>query len=58
MCASAKYWPRVASEIKNPGVLDVCMLVCDGPKSLPGAASMVWENAIVQRCIVHLCGIR
>ena len=31
----AKYWLRVCSEIKNRGVRDVCMLVCDGLKGLP-----------------------
>jgi transposase-like protein len=35
MCASAKYWQRVLSEIKNRGVRDVCLLVCDGLKGLP-----------------------
>jgi transposase-like protein len=41
MCASAKYWLRVLSEIKNRGVRDVCMLVCDGLKGLPDAVSAV-----------------
>src|SRR6266536_1725048 len=54
MCASAKYWLRVLSEIKNRGVADVCMLVCDGLKGLPDAVSAVWEKTIVQTCIVHL----
>src|SRR5208282_324142 len=50
----AKYWLRVLSEIKNRGVRDVCMLVCDGLKGLPDAVSTVWEKTIVQTCIVHL----
>src|SRR5499427_4360539 len=50
----AKYWLRVLSEIKNRGVRDVCMLVCDGLKGLPDAVNSVWEKAIVQACIVHL----
>src|SRR6266536_981759 len=54
MCASAKYWLRVLSEIKNRGVRDVCMLVCDGLNGLPDAVSAVWEKTIVQTCIVHL----
>jgi putative transposase len=49
----AKYWLRVLSEIKNRGVRDVCMLVCDGLKGLPDAVSAVWEKTIVQTCIVH-----
>src|ERR1700735_3725088 len=50
----AKYWLRVLSEIKNRGVRDVCMLVCDGLKGLPDAVNAVWEKTIVQTCIVHL----
>ena len=50
----AKYWLRVLSEIKNRGVADVCMLVCDGLKGLPDAVSAVWDKTIVQTCIVHL----
>ena len=33
---------------------DVCMVVCDGPKSLPDAISAVWPQAITQTCVVHL----
>ena len=54
MCAFAKYWLRVLSEIRNRGVRDVCMLVCDGLKGLPEAVGAVWEKTIVQACIVHL----
>jgi putative transposase len=50
----AKYWLRVLAEIKNRGVRDVCMLVCDGLKGLPDAVGTVWEKTIVQTCIVHL----
>jgi transposase-like protein len=50
----ARYWLRVLSELKNRGVRDVCMLVCDGLKGLPGAVNAVWEKTIVQTCIVHL----
>ena len=48
MCASAKYWLRVLTEIKNRGVRDVCMLVCDGLKGLPDAVNAVWEKTVVQ----------
>ena len=50
----AKFWLRVLSEIKNRGVRDVLMLVCDGLKGLPDAVSSVWDKTIVQTCIVHL----
>ena len=50
----AKYWLKVLTEIKNRGVVDVCMLVCDGLKHLPAAVAQVWPQTIVQACIVHL----
>jgi putative transposase len=50
----AKYWLRVLSEIKNRGVADVCIVVCDGLKGLPDAVNTVWGKTIVQTCIVHL----
>ena len=50
----AKFWLRILAEIKNRGVRDVCMLVCDGLKGLPDAVNTVWEKTIVQTCIVHL----
>ncbi len=37
----AKYWLRVLSEIKNRGAADVCIVVCDGLKSLPEATETV-----------------
>jgi transposase-like protein len=50
----AKYWLRVLTELKNRGVNDVLMLVCDGLKGLPDAVSTVWPRTVVQTCIVHL----
>jgi len=50
----AKFWLRVLSELKNRGVRDVLMVVCDGLKGLPDAVTSVWEKTIVQTCIVHL----
>jgi transposase-like protein len=50
----AKYWLRVLSEIKNRGVADVCLVVCDGLKGLPEAIGEVWPAAITQTCVVHL----
>lgn len=54
----AKYWLRVLSEIKNRGVNDVCMIVCDGLKGLPGAVETVWPQTVVQTCIVHYADLR
>ena len=50
----AKFWLRVLAEIKNRGVRDVLMLVCDGLKGLPDSVNTVWERTIVQTCVVHL----
>jgi putative transposase len=49
----AKYWMHVLTEIKNRGVADVCMVVCDGLKGLPEAIEAVWPQAITQTCVVH-----
>jgi putative transposase len=50
----AKYWLQVLTEIKNRGVGDVLMVVCDGLKGLPDSVNTVWSDTIVQTCIVHL----
>jgi transposase-like protein len=50
----AKYWLHVLTEVKNRGVADVCIVVCDGLTGLPDAISTVWPKAITQTCIVHL----
>ena len=50
----AKHWLHVLTELKNRGVQDVLMLVCDGLKGLPDAVATVWPRTIVQTCIVHL----
>jgi transposase-like protein len=50
----AKYWQAVLLEIKNRGVQDVLIVVCDGLKGLPDAIHAVWEQATVQTCVIHL----
>jgi putative transposase len=50
----AKYWLHVLTELKNRGVQDVLMLVCDGLKGLPDAVNTVWPRTVVQTCVVHL----
>jgi transposase-like protein len=50
----AKYWLHVFTEIKNRGVDDVCIVVCDGLAGLPAAISTVWPQALVQACVLHL----
>jgi transposase-like protein len=50
----AKYWLQVLTEIKNRGVDDVCIVVCDGLKGLPESIAATWPMAIVQTCVLHL----
>ena len=50
----AKYWAGVLTEVRNRGVEDVCIVVCDGLKGLPEAIASVWPAALVQTCILHL----
>ena len=50
----AKFWLQVLTELKNRGVADVCMVVCDGLKGLPDAIEATWSLAVVQTCIIHL----
>jgi transposase-like protein len=44
----------VLTEIRNRGVRDVLIVVCDGLTGLPDAIAEVWPQAITQTCIVHL----
>jgi transposase-like protein len=50
----AKYWLRVLTEIRNRGVRDVLIMVCDGLTGLPDAIAEVWPKTITQTCVVHL----
>jgi len=50
----AKYWQHVLTEIKNRGVKDVCIVVCDGLTGLPDAISATWPLAVTQTCVIHL----
>ena len=54
MCASAKFWMSVLTDLRNRGIRDVFFVVCDGLKGLPDVVANVWPQAIVQTCIVHL----
>jgi transposase-like protein len=50
----AKFWLAVLTDLKNRGVEDVCMVVCDGLKGLPDSITTTWSLAQVQACILHL----
>ena len=45
--------PTIAA-IKNRGVADACIVVCDGLKGLPESITTVWPQALVQACVLHL----
>ena len=51
---SAKFWLSVLSELKSRGVQDVCIVCCDGLTGLPDAIGVIWPQATVQLCVVHL----
>ena len=38
----AKFWLTVLTEIRNRGVEDVCIVVCDGLKGLPDSSGATW----------------
>ncbi len=50
----AKYWLQVLTEIRNRGVADACIVVCDGLEGLPESITTVWPQALVQACVLHL----
>jgi transposase-like protein len=39
---------------QEPGTGDVCIVVCDGLTGLGDAVGLVWPQAVVQTCVVHL----
>ena len=51
----AKFWLAVLTEIKNRGVADVCIAVCDGLKGLPEAITTVWPQTLVPGLCAALC---
>ncbi|MBS2967113.1 IS256 family transposase [Actinocrinis puniceicyclus] len=50
----AKTWQVTLTELRNRGVKDCCIVLCDGLSGLPEAVNRVWPRAIVQRCLIHL----
>jgi transposase-like protein len=50
----AKQWMNLLTELKNRGILDVCIVCCDGLKGLPDAIRATWPLTEVQTCVVHL----
>lgn len=50
----SKFWLSVLSQLKNRGVSDALIVVCDGLNGLPDAIEAVWPQATIQTCVVHL----
>jgi transposase-like protein len=50
----AKYWLHVLTELKNRGVADVLIVVCDGLTGLPDAITTVGPQTIRQTYVTHL----
>jgi len=47
-------WHRYLTEVKNRGVRDICILICDGINGLPAKVNALWPATVVQTCISHL----
>jgi putative transposase len=50
----AKFWLQVMTELRNRGVKDIFIACVDGLKGFPEAIEVVFPQAQVQLCIVHL----
>lgn len=50
----AKQWMNLLADLRNRGILDACIVCCDGLKGLPEAIIATWPQATVQTCVVHL----
>lgn len=50
----AKFWLKVANDLRNRGVSDILIAVVDGLKGFPEAINSVFPKTMVQTCIVHL----
>jgi putative transposase len=50
----AKFWLQVVTELKTRGVQDIFIACVDGLKGFPEAIEVVYPQASVQLCIVHM----
>jgi putative transposase len=50
----AKFWLQIFTELRNRGVEDVCILVCDGLKGMVDSVTTIWPLCTVQTCVIHL----
>ena len=47
-------WMQIFDELKTRGVEDVLFICMDGVSGLEDGAKVIFKDAVVQRCIVHL----
>jgi transposase-like protein len=45
---------NMLTELRNRGIVDACIVCCDGLRGLPDAILATWPDASVQTCVVHL----
>ena len=50
----AKQWMTMLTELRNRGIADALIVCCDGLKGLPDAVRVIWPDATVQTCVVHM----
>lgn len=50
----AKQWMTMLTELRNRGLADALIVCCDGLKGLPDAIRVIWPDATVQACVVHM----
>lgn len=50
----AKFWQKVLTDLRNRGVRDILIACCDGLTGLPDAIQGVFEDTVVQTCVVHV----
>lgn len=50
----AKFWLNVLTELKNRGLNDILIACVDGLKGFPDAINIVYPEARIQLCIVHM----
>ena len=50
----AKFWMKVFNDLKTRGVADILIAVTDGLKGMAEALGVVYPEATLQTCIVHL----
>jgi putative transposase len=50
----AKFWMNVLTELKNRGVRDILIACVDGLRGFPEAIGSMFQETVVQLCVVHM----